>query len=93
MQITYRYYKFPTKDLAPKPEQWPSEVSYFEVGTLYNNDAIINEQGIVVKPPTAKTGWFVNVCYNSNPLIKLDFIQEFEINVQTPNYLWLGQNS
>lgn len=93
MQITYKYYRFPSKELVPSPEKWPLNVSYSEIGLLYNNDAEFNESGDIIKLPTAKPGWYVNVSYNSNPLINLDFIKEYEIPVETPSFLWLGQNN
>jgi hypothetical protein len=93
MQTTYKYYKFPSKEAVPKPEEWPSNVSYSEIGLMYNNDAKLSPTGSVLIPATAKPGWFVNVCYNTNPLINLDFIKQYEINVETPSFLWLGQNN
>ena len=93
MQITYRYYKFPSKETALKKEDWPSSVSCYEIGTLYNNDAEIDELGRIIKPATPKSGWHINISYNTNPMIDLSFVQQYEIYVQTPSNLWLGQNS
>lgn len=31
------------------------------VGTIYNDDAVFDDDGNVVTPPTAKPGWHVNV--------------------------------
>jgi hypothetical protein len=91
MQLIYKYYKFPSKSDAPKYEEWPANVSYVELGTIYNNDAEYDITGTLIKPATAKPGWHVNICYNFTPFINLDFIKQYEINVQTPTVLWLGQ--
>ena len=91
MQITYKYYRFPTKNEIPKLEEWPINVSYSNVGTIYDNDAEYDELGNIIKPQTPKPGWHINVSYNTNPLVNLDFIKQYEIDVKTPRYLWLGQ--
>ena len=31
------------------------------VGTIYNDDAVFDEEGEMTSPPTAKDGWHVNV--------------------------------
>jgi hypothetical protein len=85
--ITYKYYKFPSKELVPKV--WPVNVSINEIGTIYNNDGIYNELGEQIQPPTPKQGWHVNICYQGN--INLSHLQQYEINVQSPNHIWYGQ--
>jgi hypothetical protein len=87
--ITYKYYKFPNKQTVPGPMEWPDEVFYYELGTIYNNDGVYEPGGIVVQKPTPKPGWHVNVCYQGDK--DLSFIQQYEIQVNTPNCIWSGQ--
>jgi hypothetical protein len=87
--IKYKYYKFPNKELVPKPGEWPEGVFHYEIGIIYNNDGVYGPGGVVIKPPTPKPGWHVNVCYQGSN--NLDFIQQYEINVITPNCIWSGQ--
>jgi hypothetical protein len=87
--ITYKYYKFPNKDLVPKPGEWPENVFYYEIGTLYNNDGVYGPGGVVIEEPTPKPGWHVNVCYQKQA--DLSFLNQYEINVETPNCVWGSQ--
>lgn len=87
--ITYKYYNFPNKNLVPKPYEWPEGVYYYEVGVIYNQDGIRDQNGITIQAPTSKPGWHVNVCYQKP--VNLDFIQQYEINVNSPEYVWSGQ--
>lgn len=88
--ITYKYYRFPSKDLVPNPERWPDGVFYYEIGTILNNDGIYDVSGCELQAPTAKPGWHVNVCYEG--IKNLNFIQQYEIQVNSPNCTWSGQN-
>lgn len=87
--MTYKYYKFPNKESVPPLPMWPKNVSINEIGIIPNNDAVYNEAGIMIEPPTAKSGWHVNVCYDEP--VNLDFLKEYEIQVQTPRRTWFGQ--
>jgi len=87
--MTYKYYKFPSKEDMPPLNKWPQNISINEIGTIVNNDGVFNEFGEVIKPPTVKPGWHVNVCYQGN--VNLEFVKQYEINVQTPMRTWLGQ--
>jgi hypothetical protein len=87
--MTYKYYKFPNKESMPPRIKWPKNASINEIGIMPNNDAVYDEKGIMIVPPTAKSGWHVNVCYQEP--IDLDFIKEYEIDVRTPRRTWLGQ--
>ena len=89
--ITYKYYNFPTKDLVPKPNEWPEGVYYYELGTIFNKDGEYDVNGLVLQSPTAKPGWHVNVCYQKP--INLDFIQQYEIDVTSPECIWSGQKA
>jgi hypothetical protein len=87
--MTYKYYKFPNKETAPPLNKWPQNVSVNEIGVIVNNDGVFDEYGEIVNPPTVKPGWHVNVCYQGN--VNLEFVKQYEINVQTPMRTWLGQ--
>lgn len=44
------------------PTQWPGVGDIAVLGTIYNNDGEYDpETGDVITPPTAKSGWHVNV--------------------------------
>ncbi len=87
--ITYKYYKFPSKELIPPLSAWPSNVSVHEVGLISNNDAVYNNLGQEVEPQTFIPGWHVNVCYPDTA--DLSFVQEYEITVTNPRCIWFGQ--
>jgi len=88
--MTYRYYRFPNKNVVPPLNKWPEGVSVCEVGYLTKDDGIYNELGEEIKPPSVIYGWHINVCYQNNP--NLDFVKQFEIFVDTPKRKWLGQD-
>lgn len=87
--MTYKYYKFPNKQVVPSRDKWPREVSVEEIGTITNKDGVYDEHGAVIQPPTVKEGWHVNICYQGT--INLDFIKQYEIDVITPKRKWMGQ--
>lgn len=87
--ITYKYYKFPNKETVPSSEQWPQNVTVNEIGIIYNNDGKFNELGELIKPPTPKNGWHVNICYQGD--INLEFIKQYEIKINSPICKWFGQ--
>lgn len=85
--ITYKYYKFPSKEYVPKI--WPTNVNISEIGLIKENDAIYDNEGNEIEPIKYKEGWHVNICYQGNA--DLSGIESFEITVLTPNRLWFGQ--
>ena len=38
------------------------------VGVIYNDDAVFDEEGVLVTPATAKDGWHVNIKVRPNPI-------------------------
>jgi len=87
--MTYKYYKFPNKNLVPPTQAWPKNVSVFEIGYILNDDGVYNNVGEEIKAPTLKPGWFVNVCYQDD--VNLDFVKQYETVVNSPRYKWFGQ--
>lgn len=84
--LTYKYYKFPSKDLIPK--FWPSNVSVSEIGTVRKKN-MYDELGNVISTGSEDPAWHINVCYSGSA--DLSHIQQYEITVKTPNRLWFGQ--
>jgi hypothetical protein len=87
--LTYKYYKFPNKQAVPSLKSWPNNVSIHHVGKLSNEDGVYDSLGREIQPPTYKEGWHVNVCYQGNA--NLNFVQQYEINVNNPKHTWYGQ--
>jgi hypothetical protein len=87
--MTYKYYKFPNKEAVPPRRLWPKDISINEIGIIINDDGVFDKTGEIIKPPTIKSGWHVNVCYQGK--VDLEFIKEYEIQVETPVCTWLGQ--
>lgn len=87
--MTYKYYRFPNKNLVPSLDKWPKSVSVCEIGIMYNNDGEYNDLGDEIKPPTPIYGYHVNICYQGE--VNLDFVKQYEIEVQSPKRKWLGQ--
>jgi hypothetical protein len=79
--MTYKYYKFPTKDYVPT--FWPKNVSVSEIGFIPSNKLDYNGNKII------DSSWYVNVSYNE--FVDLSTITPYEIQVKTPNRLWFGQ--
>jgi hypothetical protein len=88
--ITYKYYKFPNKESVPPKSEWPSNVNIDDIGLIGNNDGVYDELGQETKPQTYKSGWHVNICYEGEA--NLDFVKEYEIQVQSPRQIWFGQS-
>jgi len=87
--MIYKYYKFPDKESVPPKHLWPNGVSYYEIGLIGNNDAVYDEFGKEVEPQTYIPGWHINVACSEQT--NLDFISQYEINVNSPRVVWLGQ--
>jgi hypothetical protein len=87
--MTYKYYKFPNKETARAINQWPSNISIFEIGILKSKPEVMDNFGNEIEPAVYLDGWHVNVCYEGE--VNLDFLQEYEINVKSPKYTWFGQ--
>lgn len=85
--LTYKYYKFPNKDLVPK--FWPENVSVIEIGPIKKSKSVLDELGNVISPGIEDTAWHVNVCYTG--AADLSHIKEYEIFVKTPKTVWFGQ--
>jgi hypothetical protein len=85
--MTYKYYKFPNKNLVPKI--WPEGVSVSEVGLIKKINPVYDDHGNIIEPPQYHDGWHVNVCYRDN--VNLDFLNEYEITVNNPKQKWFGQ--
>jgi hypothetical protein len=88
--ITYKYYKFPSKEIMPPLSAWPLEVNIHEVGPIGNNNAVYNSLGQEIQPQTFLSGWHVNACYQGTP--DLSFVQQYEIVVNNPKCIWFGQS-
>jgi hypothetical protein len=86
--LYYKYYKFPNKESVPRA-QWPANISVHEVGIIRNNDGKYDVYGNVIEEPSNKEGWFVNICHRDG--VDLSFVEEYRVNVKTPNCLWAGQ--
>lgn len=87
--LTYKYYKFPDASLCPSVDEWPEGVSVDVIGQIIDQEGTYDEEGNELVPPTYKDGWHVNVVYQGEP--DLSFVQAFEVQVQTPTRMWLGQ--
>lgn len=85
--MNYRYYKFPNKESMPPFHMWPRDVSITQLGTLYSNETVYDDYGNLILVPLE--GWHVNICYSGN--VNLDFISQYEIQVNTPVRTWFGQ--
>jgi|688.fasta_scaffold217793_2 hypothetical protein len=89
--MEYQYYKFPNKESVPSLELWPSNVSVYEVGIIKRKDEVMDEWGNEIEPAEYFDGWHINVCFEEKA--DLDFIQQYRINVSSPDYLWYGQQN
>ena len=58
------------------------------VGTIYNDDAVVDADGNVTQEPTAKPGWHVNAKFKSMP----DVLKAAEITPATPARIFAGDS-
>lgn len=86
--LTYKYYKFPSKDLIPK--LWPDGVSISIIGQMKSKNDLYDELGNKIYSGPENSYWHVNVCYEGHA--DLSFVQQYEIQVNTPDRIWFGQN-
>lgn len=84
--MEYKYYKFPNKESVPEIKLWPLNISIYEIGLIKKESEITDDWGNEIKPAEYYEGWHINVCYEGTP--NLDFVKEFEINVNNPRYRW-----
>jgi hypothetical protein len=89
--IYYKYYKFPNKESVPVGDIWPSHVSVHEIGLIPKTTAKYNIDGSVSEPVTYIDGWHVNVCYQEQA--NLDFIKQYEVEVNNPKCIWMNQTT
>jgi hypothetical protein len=87
--MNYKYYKFPSKQLAPSLTQWPEDVSVEVIGQIKDTPGVYDENGYEILPPTYIDGWHINVAYQG--YVDLSFVQQYEINVHSPRRVWFGQ--
>ena len=58
------------------------------VGTIYNDDAVFDEEGEMTSAPTAKDGWHVNVRVKNtviSPSILPEVLNTYIVEPQTPS--------
>lgn len=60
------------------------QVDIDHIGTIYNKDGVVGDDGDYITPPTAMEGWFVNVYYSEESQ-DIGGISEWEIQVDSPN--------
>ena len=53
------------------------------VGVIYNDDAVCDEEGVLVTPATAKDGWHVNVRVRA----EYEIIENTSIDISLPEIL------
>lgn len=87
--MEYRYYKFPNKKSVPDLMLWPSGVNVYEVGYIKKTSEVMDNFGNEIEPAEYYDGWHVNVCFKEG--VDLSFIENFRINVKSPDYIWFGQ--
>jgi len=87
--MNYKYYKFPNKSSMPPLSSWPEGVTIEVVGKIKKNKEVLDDLGNEIKPPVYFNGWHVNVVFQG--LVDLSFVQQYEIHVNTPQRIWLGQ--
>lgn len=85
--MKYKYYRFPNKESVPSYNMWPRDVSITQLGILYSGEWVHDNNGNLV--PVPLEGWHVNICYSGN--VNLDFITQYEIQVNSPVRTWFGQ--
>ena len=51
----------PEGESLPPDFHWPDLGDISVIGLIYNDDAVIDSEGNIVTPPTAKPGWHVNI--------------------------------
>jgi len=67
----------------------PNFTNISVIGVMYNDDAVLDEEGEVVTPATAKEGWHVNVLALDEE--DVSNIEAYSVNVTTPSRVWGGQ--
>ncbi len=87
------YLRFPDEATARAATGWWSEGAGWAVptksiqfsvrGALYNSDGEYDEAGNVIKEPTLKDGYHIDVIYGLIP----EAAQKFIINPSTPEYV------
>lgn len=87
--IEYKYYKFPSQGDVPNDDEWPIGVNVDQIGKIIDQPGTYDEEGNELTSPTYLDGWHVNVCYQNGA--DLSFIQEYEIQVNSPVRVWFGQ--
>ena len=55
------------------------------VGTLYNDDAVYDDEGEIVTPATAKEGWHINIIVR--PKYEFDFELDQDVDQSLPEVL------
>jgi hypothetical protein len=89
--IKYKYYKFPNKESVPADNIWPFGVSVHEIGLIPKTAAKYGADGKAIELPTYYEGWHINVCYQGQ--VNLDFVKQYEIEVNNPKCTWMGQTT
>lgn len=87
--LTYKYYKFPNKNVVPK--FWPNNVSVIEIGPMRVTQSVYDSLGNVISTGTEDSAWHINICYSGNA--DLSHIEQYEIFVKTPKRIWFGQQT
>ncbi len=92
--MVYKYYKFPTQGDVPNDDEWPANINIDQVGKILEKPGTYDALGNEITPPTYKNGWHVNICFKEGSVGNYYFLyslEQYEINIKTPNRVWFGQ--